>query len=332
MKQVARPTNPTVDEELAAAIAAAWHAVAARHVEPRSIVGLKQKKSGVFALPGALRDGRAVIAKRGSHVALASELAYYRDIAPRLPVRTLQLHGWLLDEATLYLFIESAGSDRYQGSSAERAALTDWLVAVHTATASMSGDAIPPLTPGRYLDHLHRARAALEVGLRNQVLDSADRATLLGVDDLLARVEGCWPSIEDCLARAPHVLVHGDLVAKNIHVLQGVEGPLILPLDWETSGWGVPATDLSTGGNGKVSTNPDLRAYAERVRGLYPGWDHGAVQRLSAVGSLFRSLASMDWVSRRLAYEWVERPMRDLPAFAEALQASISGAGVGGAW
>jgi hypothetical protein len=43
----------------------------------------------------------------------------------------------------------------------------------------------------------------------------------------------------------PSTLVHGDFSPKNVHIRAGNASVDVLPLDWETAGWGVPARDLS---------------------------------------------------------------------------------------
>ena len=186
------------------------------------------------------------------------------------------------------------------------------------------------LSPARYRAHLATSQQAIRSGLANPALDEGHRDELRAIVAMLERMDGSWAAVEDRCEGAPAVLVHGDLVAKNIQMDDADQAPVVLRLDWETAGWGVPATDLSTSSNAKVAVNVDLRSYFTRVRHLYRGWDDSSFERLSAVGTLFRALAAMDWSSRRLAYEWVSRPMRDLPVFAQAVELSAHRAGITG--
>jgi hypothetical protein len=312
-------TTKAADADRAEQVSDAWFAASGRRVEPARVRVLKQKKSGVYVLPDGLAPGRSVIAKSGPMVALRAELLFYQEIAPMLPVRTAMLHGALVDDELLWLFLEDVGHEHHDGSPEHVESLTNWLAAVHLVTAGRSWPDFPSVGPERYRQHLRAARSAIVSGTANPTLKVGAVRDLVRVVDLLDRTDEHWAEMERGLSGAPGVLVHGDLVAKNIHVLRDARSLHILPLDWETAGIGVAATDLSTSPHTKVATNPDLDCYLRGAGAIYPGWDLPALERLSAVGTMFRSLAAMDWVSRRLAHEWVDRPLRDLPVFATVL-------------
>jgi aminoglycoside phosphotransferase (APT) family kinase protein len=75
---------------------------------------------------------------------------------------------------------------------------------------------------------------------------SVDGAILERAIDRCDRLAAVWPRIEGICARFPDTVVHGDVAAENLRVVGVGSTRRLVPLDWEKSGWGVPAVDLVT--------------------------------------------------------------------------------------
>jgi aminoglycoside phosphotransferase (APT) family kinase protein len=112
-----------------------------------------------------------------------------------------------------------------------------------------------------------------------------------------------WSQVETCCEAIPSTLVHGDFRPKNVHVRRDHDGSALLPMDWETAGWGGPAPDLA---------RVDLQAYWTVVREYWPALDLPAVQRLANLGKLFCRLAAMNWESMSLKSDWLDGPMASI--------------------
>jgi thiamine kinase-like enzyme len=120
-------------------------------------------------------------------------------------------------------------------------------------------------------------------------------------------------------ADLPRTLVHGDLVAKNLRLRRDAAGPAIVALDWEWSGWGVPAADLHL--LAQDTTGSDLLAYRSAMSGYTRALDDDQVRLLALVGNSFRLLACVDWVTPHLRYPWPEAAMTKLRAYEQPLGA-----------
>jgi hypothetical protein len=97
----------------------------------------------------------------------------------------------------------------------------------------------------------------------------------------------------------------------------------VLPIDWETAGWGLPAADLA---------RVDVDAYADIVREWWPGVDITAVRRLARVGRVFRFLAAIGWESASLDYDTADllsQPIASIAVLDRGLAEATLQAGVG---
>ena len=118
-----------------------------------------------------------------------------------------------------------------------------------------------------------------------------------------AAVDQCrWAGIEAACTGVPATLTHGDIQRKNIYIRSVANGPALFLIDWETAGWGMPASDLPL---------VDLPTYWSVVRPFWPHVRLKDVQRLAVVGRIFLQLAGIRWVSPELAYDralYLSRP------------------------
>ena len=262
-----------------------------------------------------------MIAKRCLSASARIERLLYQDILSSLPLPALQCYGVVQDKEAGFhwLFIEDAGTQPYVITSAEHRALSaNWLAALHSIRCADSLiEQLPDRGPGHYLSVLRSARAQLDQQLVNPFLKGADISlleTVIGQCDFL---EEHWPELDQLCQEAPRVLVHGDLVSKNVRVRPETGGLAFLAFDWEKCGWGVPAEDLAFFPDRTI--NPDLATYGESVF-----WQNGVtVQELADCGIIFRLLDSIDWAASCLVLksydDWLSRPMASLQVYSTRL-------------
>jgi len=283
------------------AAVSAWVGLGGARPLPRRIDVLKTgKKGAVYRLHGVGRGGAPVIAKRCRLEKAVIERTVYENVLPELPLPTLQYHGCFEESAQFWwLFLEDVGGERYSPSDvAQRAEAARWLGAMHLAGVRLPEDPrLPDRGPAVYLAHLRSARRAiLELGATPR-LEATERTTLLHILSLYDVLERQWPRLEAFCEPVPRTFVHGDCLAKNVHVRSGPDGPAVVPFDWGGAGWGLPATDL-----GQLalpyreipSTQPNCRAFLESVQAAWPGFDVDMVEQLANLGQLFWSLKVID--------------------------------------
>jgi aminoglycoside phosphotransferase (APT) family kinase protein len=89
-------------------------------------------------------------------------------------------------------------------------------------------------------------------------------------------------------------VVHGDFRPKNAYLHRNGGDLSLLPIDWETAGFGPPAPDL---------TRIDLGTYWSVVRSAWPEISFATVERWERVGRLLEALAAVNWVGESLRSE-----------------------------
>ena len=156
---------------------------------------------------------------------------------------------------------------------------------------------------------LQAGRRIIHANLGNPALTGTDVTTLRLIASDLDSLERAWAGVERACTGLPPTLVHGDFQRKNTYIRNGVHGPELFAIDWETAGWGVPAVDL---------TRIHLLTYWSVVRPSWPTVQLEDVRRLAAAGRIFLQLAGIRWVSPELAYNtapYLRRPMSWLRVF-----------------
>jgi Phosphotransferase enzyme family len=304
------PEHPTLQADPADHPAVrAWGKFRPGRAGPGRVENLtKKRKTPIFRLVDAGPGGAAVIAKRCRQATAWVERTVYEEVLPRLPVTAPRLYGAVEEDAEFcWLFLEDASGELYSPQAEEHRALAGrWLGVVHTSAARVAGAArLPDRGPGHYLEHLRAARDAAVRGLANPTL-TADQTPELGrIAAQCDALEARWGEVQTFCARIPPTLVHGDLVIKNVRVRTGPAGAALLPFDWETAGWGVPAADLARLVFERKTSclSPDLATYRSVVREAWPHLGDQDVQRLADLGRVFRLLAMMSWICWGLAVE-----------------------------
>jgi hypothetical protein len=214
------------------------------------------------------------------------------------------------------LFLEEIVGEDYSESSAEHRELAaEWLSSLHTVTARLPlAGVIPELRLDRYLDCLRSGRGTMVEYLPNVAISGVGRTVLQAMIEQLAAIESEWPRFERFCATMPRCLVHGDFIKKNVRVRSDHVQPALYVLDWEAAGWGVPAEDLA---------GLDLLVYGPRVRSVWPQLDPATLERLAAVGGVFKCLSFVQEFSRGLASKWAEFAVEDLKPFTNQLAAAV---------
>jgi phosphotransferase family enzyme len=302
---------------------AAWREIMPDAPDPEQIEVLWQRhKSTTYRLVGAGPDGGTIIAQRSQTVKAEIERAVYEQILPHLPIRTARYYGSRTESPEwAWLFLEDVGDEPYSATdSAHLALAARWMGVMHTAGAVIpAARGLPDAGPARYLDHLRVGREAVRACLKNPVLAVDELATIRQLLSDLDLLERRWACIERACTGVSSTFVHGDFRPKNAHIRHTRGQAELLVIDWEMAGWGVPAVDLA---------EIDLPTYWSVVRSEWPGARLEDMQRLRAVGQVFRSLAAVRWMAAGLLYdraEWLIRPVMTMQqaqrSFVDAFQA-----------
>lgn len=299
----------------------AWSEIVKVELGQVNIEVLKNRRASlVCCLAGLGPGGSNVIAKRYPAPNGLTEYRIYREVLCRLPLTFPRHHGLVQEEGTgfCWAFFEDAAGERYspqiQQHTMEAAAC---LAVLHTSACEVARDlALPERGPRHYLDYLSSGRNRIRRSLASAVLSGEDRGVLAELAAQCDAVEAQWELIERLCNSAPQTFVHADLYEANIHVRTGPAGVTLVPFDWESAGWGVPAIDLALEGI-------DLAAYCSIVRRVWPGLDLRAVRALSAAGRLFQLAALIEWESRGLESEWLRRRMKHMKYYQSAMSDAI---------
>ena len=299
----------------------AWHELQSNRAKPEEIAILKDKRhSSIYRLRGVGPRGGAVIAKRCQRSTGVIERTIYQDVLPYLPVAALRCYGFLeREDGQSWLFLEDAGGERYSPLlGTHRTFAARWLGLMHTSAPQVAAAAHLPY---RGLDHYRKflllARDTILQNRANPALNSDDLSLLETIVSQCDFLELHWNELERFCDRMPCTLVHGDFKEKNVYLRTSGEGTVVLPLDWEEAGWGIPAPDLFS---------VDLPAYWAVVREAWPHIDFHDIGRLGHCGTILRWLAETCWKCMDLPYEWVEKPLKHLRVCQAGMADSIRAA------
>jgi len=304
----------------------AWRRIKPDSFQPQNIEVLRnRRKSAVYRLSGVGSDGSAVIAKRCPANVASIERILYETVLPRLPLPVLEYYGFVCEPEGefAWVFMADAGPHKYSLESAEHRALAgQWLATVHGTVAAELEGKLPERGPDQYLQLLRSARA----GLLQHADDpgrSADEAALLRKFATYADfIEAHWDDVENCCAKVPRTLVHGDFVIKNLRIQTCRPGPALLVFDWEMAGWGAPATDLAQF-VGRCAS-PDMNAYCATVRPYFPALEPHDVQRLADCGNLLRGIDKIFWISLSMTDPLLQRALPTLGMYEPQLATALA--------
>jgi hypothetical protein len=238
----------------------------------------KGGKTSAYRLWGLGPGGGGVIVKCGSAAALEFERSIYQEMLPSLPLPSLRCCGFLEAGSTAWLFLEDAEEgSMIPPADRQPAALAQWLGELHISAEGISaGPRLPNRGPSHYLEHLQESWTLIGCNLGHPAFNSEDRALAEQILLDLEAIEARWASVKEICGDSPRTLVHGDLAPKNLRFRMKDGKVSVLPFNWETAGWGVPAVDLELlrgpgqwGRVGNGLADPDdsaVHAYMSAVR------------------------------------------------------------------
>ena len=99
---------------------------------------------------------------------------------------------------------------------------------------------------------------------------------------------------------SPQVLIHGDIKRKNIRIFPKNKKLEFKIFDWENAAYGSVAFDLY---------DIDILSYFSTVKSTWSYLTLDSLRQFTYLGSILRYIASIDWVSTRLKYDWIDKPM-----------------------
>jgi phosphotransferase family enzyme len=304
-----------------------WQALEPGRGDPLGIEVLQDtRKAGVYRLIGAGAEGTAVIAKQYRYENAVVERTMYEQVLPTVPVARLRYYGCVQPVADFpWLFIEDAGHEAYSPRIDEqRVVAAEWLGVMHAATADgAAGAELPDRGPRHYGACLRSAHVTIERVRADAPLVASDQALLERIATHCNRLAAHWRVVEQACAAMPRTVVHGDFVAKNLRVRRRAAGVVLLPLDWETAGLGLPTVDLVTADIARVAghpktvlASPEMEVYRKAVREYWPRLGGEDFLVLVNVGRIFRLIACLGWACEGLVEEDGDRVLpRSLAQF-----------------
>jgi hypothetical protein len=291
----------------------AWRELGRRHTRPVAVELRKErKKSAVYRLLGAGPGGSTVVAKYCNGQTGEVERLIYEEILPRLDVTALRCYGSLpRGDGGRWLFLEDAGEGRLSFENPEHRALAAaWLAKMHVGAAELSEiQRLPDRGSAHYIAQLREGGKRITRGARNRALTKPQRRLLSELGALYDRLAACWPALETLASPLPPTLVHRDLLRSNVRLRDEPGGAVVLVLDWEMAGRGIPAVDVL-----KV----DLQTYLDEVRSAW-SLDREAAVWLSGLAEILRILDAIEWISPDLVQPWAGLRIDQVRFYAERL-------------
>ena len=277
----------------------AWSQLQAEPVETGEISVLKQRlKSTIYRIKILEPRPFSIVAKYCQRRVAAHERFIYEQILPKVPVSSPYYHGFVKGRDDYdWLFLEYVEGERYSWRCEGLAALAGrWLGLLHAFTNRIAAEArLPELGSAYYLALLRGAREKLRRNLELLDLPPEDLAVIQAVISQCDFLESHWNQVEGWCESMPRTLLHGDFKPKNIIVRASCEGPVLVPFDWEASGWGVPAEDIAY---------VNLAAYHAVVKGHWPDLSMQDLEYMKTVGTILRGLSEIFWESVKFEPHW----------------------------
>lgn len=295
-----------------------------------------EKQRSVYRLVLDGDDASPVIAKRAPVAEANREIPFYTEVLPAIGLPTLEYYGGVegVFSKEKWLFMEDAAGKEYdRQNEAHRVLAGSWLGELHAAGVVTELPELDLRDRGttHYHGDLTATRSELETNMDNPLLTDQHLHFLSEFHERICRLEAAWPSLAELMSHHPRTFVHGDFKPDNLRIRHAADKPELLVFDWNEGGRGVPALDLSrflvsvaesVGTDaGAARRNfassihrlaPDLDAYLKIVRPVWPDLDVEVVRMFGLMGELFHCIATVRWVSARLAYSYVEYPVENL--------------------
>ena len=313
-----------------------WEKISPVRADPDQLEVIKRKKEGsVYRLTGIGLGRSAVIAKRLRQDKAAIERIVYEKVLPNLPITSLHYYGVVEEQNGLFswLFLEDIGNQRYSPQDKDQRRLAArWLAIMHTAAQELDVQAyLPDRGPDHYQIYLRSIRETIPQIQPISLFCPEGCALLKSIVSMCNILETRWDQVEMFCSRIPRTLVHGDCLAKNIHVRKSKVGPTVVPFDWGGAGWGLPATDLGQSGlpyHSVPQTYPDLATYFSFTKDRGSHLDLGTIQQLANLGKMFWCLKVISRGVLQFDQKWAtfEDLLNDFSIYAAVLAETIRSA------
>jgi thiamine kinase-like enzyme len=292
----------------------AWQKLQPESSLPERIEILKRKEKGtVLRLVAAGPHGEDVIAKGSAPTKGCVERSIYEEMLPQLNLPSPSFYGAIDQghDGWVWLFLEDVGPLRYSPVDAKHRALaTRWLAEFHIgAEHSKLHALLPKRGAAHHLDYLRSTCAKIPRIHAIPNMESTTRELLDSIRATCEKVESRWNLVEDLCAHAPHTIVHGDCLAKNIHVRNAGGQLAVLPIDWGGAGTGPAATDLGQLGvprYGDAMGLLEFGLYHEAVASRWPEFDMAAIASLANLGRMFWALKVISRTLDEFEAEWAD--------------------------
>jgi hypothetical protein len=272
-------------------------------------------KSLVYRIAESRRGGRSLIAKNTSNATAELERLIYDELLPSVGLTEVRCYASCpADEpGRSWLFLSEAVGEEYDALlPSHRNAVASLLARLHLGTANVGlATRLPDAGVHRSTQHLERAIACVETGIVNPAVPAPDRSFLRDLLDELLDLQAVWPQVVITGAKLPHALVHGDVKDRNIRIQ---ENPCVrvAAYDWECSGWGPIAVDVST----------VAEEYVALIRRRGVDLD---LALLEPFAQLLRMVACVQWAAESLAHRWPEPAVADLRTYVGVLRSARHG-------
>ena len=178
---------------------------------------------------------------------------------------------------------------------------------------------------------LQSAHAMIRRVLADFTLNTDDRIILESIVSQCDLLQALWSQVEQTCEAVPRTVVHGDFIRKNMRIRTKPFGIVLLPFDWETTGWGHPIADLARFADDSAasSASQDLCVYRSIVRRFWPQLGVHNIRMLANLGIIFRLIDAINWACEGMAAESsatvMEQSLRRLRSYqgwmASAIQA-----------
>jgi thiamine kinase-like enzyme len=274
---------------LADSAAAAWVSLPGKRRMPDSVAAVQIRPgTAVYRLGGASADGD-VFAKLTPDASI--ERLVYEHVLPRLSINRAPYLGAARNGCGEWIFLEDVGGEPYNWAIAShREAAAHWLASLHVAARDRK---LTRELPPRGLPYWHSILMRVrELTLPWAEAGRAASSIVAACDEVRAR----WGEVTRLATRLPETLVHGDLVPKNIRVLDG--GASVCPIDWGSAGFGVAAIDVAY-----VDPQAYWRASHQAGQELTSEDSRG----LSSLGRFLRNLLLVSWLCEEAAYSDIDQ-------------------------
>ena len=294
----------------------AWSLLRPDLPKPKTIEVIKPNKSKSFVLRllGVGENDCSVIAKQTEESIAMIERSIYENALRYLSKATIRYYGHIKTGAnSSWIFTEDIGGSPFSYNNIQHISLAiEWLVELHTAVPKL--DCLSDRGLDSYHSHLISAYDTITLNLGNSALSNKDIALLKSIISHFDFLRQRWDRIYTLYEQMPKGFIHGDFKVENLCVRSSNNENALFVFDWEFAGWGLPGIDM---------WRLNIENYWLKVRTFWQDITFEEIKQIANLGKLLWCLSAIDWVTKSLAYEWIDKPMCRIKFYEEHLSAAI---------